>query len=103
MSLLQIADSIYLSVLDVGAASAWYIEKLGLQQVISTDEGEGCVSLGFSKKDLTTITLGPRLSSTDQTTPMLYPSSVEKAREKLITRGVNVGPIEEDRQGRAIS
>jgi hypothetical protein len=99
MSRFRIADSIYLGVLDVAAASAWYIDKLGLQPVVSMEDGEGCLSLGFSKKDVTVITLGPRNRVTDATTPMLYSSSVEKARERLIARGVSLGPIEEDRQG----
>lgn len=99
MSLFRIADSIYLGVLDVGTASAWYIDKLGLRPAVSMEDGEGCLSLAFSKKDMTVITLGPRNIATDETTPMLYASNVAKAREKLISLGVSVGPIEEDRQG----
>jgi hypothetical protein len=33
MSLLTIADAFYIGVLDLTAATAWYIEKLGLQKV----------------------------------------------------------------------
>ena len=52
MPLLVIADSFYLGVLDLTAATAWYIEKLGLQKVpVEMDDAEGCVALGFSKKD----------------------------------------------------
>ena len=61
MSLLAIADSFYIRVLDLTAATAWYIEKLGLQKVpVEMDDAEGCVALGFSKKDQTAIALGPR-------------------------------------------
>jgi hypothetical protein len=98
MSLLRIADSMYVGVVDVAAASAWYIDKLGFQQVVLDDE-EGCMALAFSQNDMTAITLGPRGRPADGTTPMLYASNVERAREKLISRGVNVGPIEEDLQG----
>jgi hypothetical protein len=97
-SLLRIADSLYVGVVDVAAASAWYIDKLGLRQVVLDNE-EGCVALAFSKKDMTAITLGPRSRPADGATPMLYASNVERAREKLISRGVCVGPIKEDRQG----
>jgi len=84
MSLLIIADSFYIGVLDVAAASSWYIQKLGLQQVpTEMDDGEGCVELAFSKKDQTCIALGPRTELTDSATPMLYSSDVNKAREVL--------------------
>jgi len=100
MSLLAIADSFYIGVLDLTAATAWYIEKLGLQKVpVEMDDAEGCVALGFSKKDQTAIALGPRGKPTDGTTPMLNASDVKKAREVLSSRGVNVGDIQEDRQG----
>ena len=99
MSLFRIADSVYVGVTDPTAASAWYIEKLGLRQVMPTDEGEGCISLGFSNKETSPIILGPREVATDAATPMLYTANVETAREHLISRGANVGPIEQDRQG----
>jgi|ERR1700681_1036515 hypothetical protein len=80
MSLLAIADSFYI-VLDLAAATSWYIEKLGLQKVaVEMDDADGCVALGFSKKDQAAIALGPRGKPTDETTPMLYASHVKKAR-----------------------
>jgi hypothetical protein len=101
MPLLTIADSFYIGVSDIGPATSWYIEKLGLQRVpAEMDEPEGCVALGFSKKDQTCIAvLGPRGKPTDETTAMLYASNIGKAREVLGSRGVNVGGIQEDRQG----
>ena len=100
MSLLSIADSFYIGVLDLTAATAWYIEKLGLQKVpVEMDDAEGCVALGFSKKDQIAIALGPRGKPIDGTTPMLYASNVQKARDALSSRGVNVGDIQQDRQG----
>jgi hypothetical protein len=64
------------------------------------DDPEGCVALGFSKKDQTCIAvLGPRGRPTDGTTPMLYASNIRKAREVLGSWGVNVGEMQEDRQG----
>jgi hypothetical protein len=101
MPLLTVADSFYIGVLDIGPATSWYIENLGLQRVpVEMDDPEGCVALGFSKKDQTcVVVLGPRGKPTDETTPMLYASNVKKAREVLSFRGVNVGEIQEDRQG----
>jgi hypothetical protein len=44
------------------------------------------------------VTLGaPKEANIE--TPILYVSSVQKARERLAARGVNVGPIQKDRQG----
>ena len=101
MSLLTIADSFYIGVLDIEPATSWYIEKLGLQEVSAEmDDPEGCVALGFSKNDQTAIAvLGPQGKPTDGTTPMLYASNIKKAREVLGSRGVNVGEIQQDQQG----
>lgn len=99
MSLLTIPDSIYIGVTDAAAASDWYKEKFGLQQVLlSMENAEECISLAFSKRDETAIILGPRSAPTEAQ-PMLYASNIEKARDLLASRGVSVGPIEEDRQG----
>jgi catechol 2,3-dioxygenase-like lactoylglutathione lyase family enzyme len=100
MSLLEIADSFYIGVLDLAAATSWYVEKLGLQAVpVEMDDAEGFVALGFSKKDQIAISLGPRGKPTDEATPMLYASNVKKVREVLSSGGVNVGDVQEDRQG----
>jgi len=101
MPLLTIADSFYIGVVNIGPATSWYIEMLGLQKVTAEmHDPEGCVALGFSKKDQTCIAvLGPRDKLTDETTPMLYASNIKKAREVLGSRGVNVGEIQQDRQG----
>ena len=61
------------------------------------DAGES-ISLAFSKRGETAIILGPRSTPTGER-PMLYASSIEKARDLLISRGVSVSPIAEDRQG----
>jgi hypothetical protein len=100
MSLLCVADSFYIGVNDHAAAVAWYIEKLGLKKTtIELDEGEGCTALIFPKEIPTPIVLGPPSGATDGSTPMLYASNVKKSREWLASRDVNVGAVQEDRQG----
>jgi hypothetical protein len=96
LPLLTIANSFYIGVSEGGPATSWYIEKLGLQKVpAEMDDPEGCVALGFSKKDQTCIAvLGPRGKPTDETTPMIYAANIKKAREVLGSRGVNVGEIQ---------
>jgi hypothetical protein len=99
MSLLKIPDLIYIGVTDSVAASLWYREKLGLQQVLApTSDAGDCVSLAYSKRDETAIILGPRNSDPDQR-PILYAASIGKANDQLSSRGVSVTPIESDRQG----
>jgi hypothetical protein len=94
-----VAESACIGVLNVLAASSWYIDKLGLQRVVvSMGDGEA-VSLGFSAKDTTAIILVPRRNPPDEGNPMLYASNIEKAHGLLSSRGVSVGEIETDRQG----
>ena len=89
----------YIGVRNVAAAEAWYIEKLGMRKMsIEMDNGEGCVALGFSKDEYA-VTLGPPDRPTDELTPILFSPNVQKARETLNTRGVNVSHIQQDRQG----
>jgi hypothetical protein len=100
MSLIWVADSFYVGVHDVAAASSWYMEKLGLKRAeVELDEGEGCVTLVFPKEIPAPIILGPSGSPPDGTTRMLYASNIKKAQEWLTSRGVDAGAIEEDRQG----
>ena len=100
MSLLWVADSFYVGVRDIAAATSWYIEKLGLERTeVELDDGEGCVALIFPKEISAPIVLGPLVTSSDGTTRMLYTGAIKKAREWLSSRGVNVGALEEDRQG----
>ena len=89
----------YIGVRDLAAATAWYIEKIGLRKIdIEMDEPEGCIALGFSKDEYA-FTLGPQGKPTEELTPRLYASNVKKASEFLSSRGVNVGEIHQDEQG----
>src|SRR5579863_4805912 len=99
MSLLTPAGSNYVGVRNLTAASSWYIEKLDLRKVeVEMDDGEGCIALGFSK-DEAALVLGPAGKPTDEPRPMFNASNMKKAREFLISRGVSVGEIQQDRQG----
>jgi hypothetical protein len=99
MSALTIADSFYIGVLDLAAATAWYTQKLGLRKVpVKMGEARGCIALGFSKNDDACITLGPRVP-TGGVTPMLYAAKADSARDALSSRGVIVSEIQKDRQG----
>jgi len=100
MSLLCVADSFYVGVRDLNAATCWYMEKLGLKRTkVDVDEGEGCVALVFPKEAPTAIILGPPAQSDVEPTKMLYTGAIERAHEWLNSRGVRVSAIETDRQG----
>src|SRR5690349_19487353 len=100
MSVLSPAGSNYIAVHDLAAATPWYMEKLGLRKVqVDVDNGENCVSLGFSQEKPAVI-LGPAYDGpSDELTNMLYASRIKKARKFLLSRGVNVSEIQKDRQG----
>src|SRR4051812_18407904 len=93
------AGANYIGVTDLASSIAWYIGKLGLRKVdVELDEPEGCVALGFTKDDCA-FCLGPKGPPTEELTPMLHASNLKKAREFLISRGVSVTEIQQDRQG----
>ena len=89
----------YVGVTDVPAATAWYIDKLGLCKVnVELDDGEDCVALGFAKGDYA-LCLGPVGRATDELIARLNCSNVKKAREFLRSRAVAVSEIQQDSQG----
>jgi catechol 2,3-dioxygenase-like lactoylglutathione lyase family enzyme len=99
MSLLSPGGTNYIAVRDLSAATAWYTEKLDMRKVdIELDDGEGCIALGFDKQECALV-LGPPGKPTDELFPLLYASNLKKAREFLSSRGVQVGEIQQDRQG----
>lgn len=98
MSLFTRGGTNYIPVLDMDAAASWYAEKFGLrQQKTQFDEGETGIELTHSEEIF--FVLGPRNAPNDDETPMLYTSRIQKARDYLISRGVNVGEVQQDRQG----
>ncbi|PYX27979.1 MAG: hypothetical protein DMG77_17495 [Acidobacteria bacterium] len=96
MPLLMPGGANYIGVRNVAGTVSWYTEKLGLRKVpIELDDGEDCVALGFAT-DEAAFVLGPTGKSSGELTPLLYSSNVNKAREWLKSRGVNVGDVQRD-------
>lgn len=100
MSLLHAGGTNYIGVRDISAANAWYIEKLGMRKMELDVDSPESIALGFSEEEYA-ITLGPSASpdQLDELTHILFTSNVRKAREWLLSRGVQVGEIRKDRQG----
>ena len=88
MSLLTIADSFDIGVLDDESATFLVHREVGTpKSSFEMDEPEECVVLGFSQEDQTCIAvLGPQDKPTDGTTPILCASNIKKARKVLSSR-----------------
>jgi predicted enzyme related to lactoylglutathione lyase len=103
MSLLRIADSLYVPVRDLAGAAAWYMAKLGLRQVplgkVDELDDSNAVGLSFSSEGPPEVLLGPVDVPKDESTPMFYTSHIRKAWESLNAKGISVTGIEQDRQG----
>jgi catechol 2,3-dioxygenase-like lactoylglutathione lyase family enzyme len=98
MRLFRPAGTNYMPVLDIPAAAAWYVDVFGLRQYVTKfDDGQKGIELSDSDNEVFFV-LGPRDVPTNDETPMLYTSRIEKARSRLIGRGVTVGEIQRDRQ-----
>ena len=101
MQLFHSGGTNYIGVRDISAATAWYIQKLGLRKVmLEIDDRPDCVTLAFGEEEYA-ITLGPPVSpeTLDELTHILFTSNVRKARDFLSSRGVQVSEIQQDRQG----
>jgi hypothetical protein len=86
MSLLRPGGANYIGVRDLAAATAWYMEKLGLRKIeVEMDEPEGCIALGFVKNECA-ITLGPPGKSTGELAPAVRVEPEEGQRIPDLSR-----------------
>ena len=55
------------------AATAWYIEKLGLRNIdVEIDEPDGCQALGFSKEEWAVTLVPPGGENKEELIPRFY-------------------------------
>jgi len=88
---------IVVAVRDVDAAAAWYKQKLELpeSQKIEDDETGG-LELSTRHQEIKVLLF----AGTDYPDrPILNTRNAAKAREWLLARGVEAGPVQTDRQG----
>jgi catechol 2,3-dioxygenase-like lactoylglutathione lyase family enzyme len=84
---------------DIDSVLPWYVEKLGLRKFAENPHGgSGIATLRF-KVDGNSVALATRDSLNPPKTPMLFTKKIGKIRNVLVARGVEVGPVERDRQG----
>jgi catechol 2,3-dioxygenase-like lactoylglutathione lyase family enzyme len=81
------------------AASAWYKEKLDLRESADpiADGEPGDIMLASRKDEIRVVVTAAGTGEPDR--PMLDTRNAAKAREWLLARGVEVGPVQTDRQG----
>lgn len=75
----------------------WYAETFSGKVIPVTNEMEGTLAAVSLEREGEPICIG--LDGEGEGTPMLYARGVEKAHGWLMERGVNVGPVQQDRQG----
>lgn len=92
---------IAIGVNDVTAAIAWYKEKFGLRESGHKyeDGNPDDTELVSSRDREFAIMLLAGVEEAGDPPPILITSDVRKAREWLAARGVNVTPVQTDRQG----
>ncbi len=95
----SIPSNMRILVRNIDSVSPWYIEKLGLRKLDTSPSGEpGSAILKF-KEDGKSVTLTTRDGIGTDATPILFTKKINKIKNVLVARGVDVGTIERDRQG----
>jgi catechol 2,3-dioxygenase-like lactoylglutathione lyase family enzyme len=95
-------DNISVGVRDLSRAVAWYQEKLGLRLTPLKSEDFDAF-LSFSKNDETGIALvsipAGQAAANVEGHPIVFTKRIEACRQEIASRGVTVGPIQQDSGG----
>jgi hypothetical protein len=96
----MVPRSVHIPVENLGNVSPWYTEKLGLRRMTSVPAYEESGAVGYKfNEDGIPIILTSRDKLRTQRTPIFYAKKIEKTRDILRSRGIEVGSILRDRQG----
>ena len=99
VSLLAVSQPTYVAVRDIANAAPWYAEKFGLRKLAAAEQAQSDgATLQFNENTHPVILIlkdpvAPRPA------PVFFTHKVGKVRDALIARGVNAGPVQQDRQG----
>lgn len=93
------APSLYILVRDIDSVSSWYVEKLGLRKLAEAPSAEPSAAIFRFKADGNSVILTSRSVFQTGKTPILFAKKIGRMREVMSARGVDVGAIEQDRQG----
>jgi len=84
---------------DIDSVTPWYTDKLGLRSGVEGQQREAGVATYKFKEDGKAITLTTKPRFGTETPLILFTKRIGKMKSLLSGRGVDVGPIEQDRQG----
>jgi len=76
----------------------WYVGRLGLHKLTFDPAEPGIATLRF-KEDGNSVVLTTQSGFQVGKTPILFTKKIGRMREVLTARGVDIGAIEQDRQG----
>lgn len=93
------APSLRILVRDIGSVSPWYEEKLGLRKLAQTPSAEPSSATFRFKADGHSVILTTRSGFQTGKTPILFSKKIDRIKRVLVARGVEAGPMEQDRQG----
>ena len=95
-------DNISVGVRDLSRAAAWYKDKLGLRLTpLKSEDFDAFLSL--SKNDETGLALvtlpAGQTEANVEDHPILFTKKIAACREEFASRGITVGPIQQDSGG----
>lgn len=83
---------------DMDSVAPWYIDKLGLRKSGEAFSAESGAAIYKFKEDGKSIILTTKMSDITGRPLILFTKKIGRMQGSLSDRGVNVGPIERDRQ-----
>jgi hypothetical protein len=93
------APSARVLVRNLDSVLPWYIEKFGFRKVAENSQVQsGTATLRF-KVDGNSLVLTTRNGLGTNRTPMLFTKRIDRFRDVLVARGVEVGTVKQDGQG----
>ncbi|MGA8540917.1 MAG: VOC family protein [Terriglobales bacterium] len=91
--------SLRILVRDIDSVMPWYVEKLGLRKLAKAPSQEPGAETFRFKANGHSVILTTRSGFQTGKTPILFAKKIDRMRDVMSARGVDVGAIEQDRQG----
>jgi len=95
----SIPQNAHIVIRDMDSVAPWYVDKLGLRKAAETSSAESGVATYKFKEDGKSIMLTTKMSYRTDRPLILFTKKIGRMKGILSERGINVGAIEQDRQG----
>lgn len=95
----SIPENVRIAIRDMDYVAPWYADKLGLRRAAGASPAESGTATYKFNPDGKSIVLTTKTNYTTDRPLILFTKKIGRMRGILSERGVNVGPIEQDRQG----